>query len=452
MNILFIVPSLSGGGAERVVARLASALAGEHRVYILVTWRLASPGGNYPLDPRITVREMKAREPAVAGLWPRRIARRLQRSAKLRALTWIRDMRALKKEWAIDLSISFLTSCNYDNVRSRAKERTIISIRSMLLPTIPSERKEGAREMRRIRYAAKKAGTIVAVSKNAAKEQERLFGADPGKLRVIYNPVDPEELLARAEAYKRAVTVPEEAAAKPEESLCGDMAEGALSLERMIFGQFLAFRKKYRVLLLTAGRLCHQKGQWHLLRAFAKVTRTHPEAGLVILGEGELQPYLEETARANGIADAVFFAGFRKEPFAYLKEADIFVMSSLFEGFSNAQLEAAALGIPQIAGDCDSGPRELLAPDTDPSVRLAAKEGDPALSVEEAAFGVLVPVCSEREIFTAEPLEAEEGALALAMERLIEDGEKREAYAEKGRRRAADFTPEAVLSEWRKLF
>ncbi|GAA4707882.1 glycosyltransferase family 4 protein [Brevibacillus fulvus] len=112
--------------------------------------------------------------------------------------------------------------------------------------------------------------------------------------------------------------------------------------------------------IVAVGRLTHQKGFDLLLRAFRLVVVRFADAQLTILGEGPLLHDLQQLAQSCGIAEQVTFAGFQENPHAWLAQADLFVLSSRWEGFPNVLLEALACGCPVVATDCPSGPREIL--------------------------------------------------------------------------------------------
>ena len=122
--------------------------------------------------------------------------------------------------------------------------------------------------------------------------------------------------------------------------------------------------------ILSLGRLDTAKDYPTLLKAFAKVTAERPSR-LLIIGEGKLRPQLLEICDALGLQSKVRFPGMDKNPFRYLKRADLFVLSSAWEGFPNALLEAMACGVSVVSTDCQSGPREIL---------------------EDGRYGTLVPV------------------------------------------------------------
>lgn len=111
--------------------------------------------------------------------------------------------------------------------------------------------------------------------------------------------------------------------------------------------------------VLGVGRLAPQKRFDTLLEAFAAARRRVP-CRLVILGEGELRGELERQAAELGLADDVDLPGFVDNPFAFMGRAAAFVLSSAFEGLPNALIQALSLGTPAVATDCPSGPDEIL--------------------------------------------------------------------------------------------
>jgi glycosyltransferase involved in cell wall biosynthesis len=117
--------------------------------------------------------------------------------------------------------------------------------------------------------------------------------------------------------------------------------------------------------LAAMGRLAYQKGFDLLIDAFARAARDQPRWSLVILGEGPERRRLEEEIHSRGLEGRVRLLGWVSDPSAVLRNCDAFVLSSRFEGFPNALLEAMALGLPAISVDCPSGPADIIRNEVD---------------------------------------------------------------------------------------
>lgn len=405
MRLMFVTPSLSNGGAQRVVASLASQLCERHEVCVVCTFPEDNAQGTYPIDPRVEVIEI------AANLRWRRPITVWSFISQHRSLA--RQLRALKRERGIQASASFLNTCNVDNVWSRTDEGVVVSMRNMIAPALGEHGLAESTMRNLVSRTSRAADRVVCISKGVAAEQRDVFDVPEELLRVIYNPADSAEHQMRA--------------AMP-------LADGA----------FDRFRATHGRLVATVGRLVPHKGQRHLLRAFAQVRHQIPGAGLLVLGQGSLEAELRELADELGIGAHVHFAGFVSGPERYLSRCDILAMSSLREGLCNTIVEACALGLPVVSTDCVVGPRELLAPDSG----LAGI----AAGVELAPFGILTPPCSGARVGADEPLDAAEQALADAIAMLLQDESLRERYAEAGLRRTLDFSPVAIARQWEDVF
>jgi glycosyltransferase involved in cell wall biosynthesis len=116
-----------------------------------------------------------------------------------------------------------------------------------------------------------------------------------------------------------------------------------------------------RHVVLAAGRLSSEKRFDLLLQAFAQAAATRPQWRLVIAGEGPLEADLKHQAGELGVGDRVEFPGRVEHLDSLYASSDIFVLSSLFEGFPNVLLEAMGHGLAVMSFDCPTGPRELIA-------------------------------------------------------------------------------------------
>jgi glycosyltransferase involved in cell wall biosynthesis len=158
--------------------------------------------------------------------------------------------------------------------------------------------------------------------------------------------------------------------------------------------------------LVAAGRVCRQKGFDLLIEAMPAVLRRFPDAQLMILGEGPLEAELKEQARNLGLQEKVYFLGFQANPWLYLKHADAFILPSRYEGLPNVLLEALALGTPVVVSDCPGGIREIrdsvgnmaVVPPENPSAlaeAIIAVCGNPAPSIESLGRFDLQQVVAE---------------------------------------------------------
>ncbi len=164
--------------------------------------------------------------------------------------------------------------------------------------------------------------------------------------------------------------------------------------------------------ILAVGTFKVQKNYPLLLRAFARLTKL-PEARLMLLGTGAGESAMRALADDLGIADRVIFAGFHRDPTPFYRTADLFVLSSNYEGFGNVIVEALASGTPVVSTDCPSGPSEIL---------------------EAGRYGTLVPVGD---------VEALANAIGAALSNTHDQARLRQ--------RALDFAPEIAARHYLKL-
>jgi GalNAc-alpha-(1->4)-GalNAc-alpha-(1->3)-diNAcBac-PP-undecaprenol alpha-1,4-N-acetyl-D-galactosaminyltransferase len=169
--------------------------------------------------------------------------------------------------------------------------------------------------------------------------------------------------------------------------------------------------------IVAMGRLVRQKGFDLLIEAFARCAGQHPEWSLVILGEGEERSNLESLISAMGLQDRVRLAGKVPQPSHILGQADLFVLSSRFEGFPNALMEAMACKLAVISTDCPNGPRDI---------------------VRDGVDGLLIPP-------------DDVNALAKGMDRLMANPMERQRLGAGATEVVKRFSIEKIMSMWDEL-
>lgn len=215
-------------------------------------------------------------------------------------------------------------------LRARKLARTQTPIGGRLGTTVSAALAGGSRIRKRNWYGAMRRfypqlQAIIAVSEGVADDIRHVTGLDLPALRVIRNPVVTRSLFEHAQA---PVDHP-------------------------------FFSPDSPPVILGAGRLTRQKDFSTLLKAFAMVSQKR-DLRLVILGEGGDRETLLGEARELGIEQKLALPGFRDNPWCWMRQASVFVLSSRWEGSPNSLTEALALGVPVVSTDCPSGPRELL--------------------------------------------------------------------------------------------
>lgn len=239
----------------------------------------------------------------------------------------------------------------------------------------------------------KYADAIIVNSKGVADDIAAIANVDVSKVKVIYNP----KALADIRRY-------------------GDEKTGIMWLD-----------DKTLPIVMSVGRLREQKNLSVLLHAFAHVVQNIP-VRLVLVGAGREEGALRSLVEELGISESVTFTGYQENPYAFMAKADVYVLPSLWEGMPNALMEAMVCGLPVIAADCNSGPRELLAPESDHKARL--KKG-----LEQAPFGILVAV-------------NDQDALEHALTTMLSDEALRARYRKKALERAESFDQERVIKQY----
>lgn len=299
-RVLFVINSLAGGGAERVMATLLSnseEWLNRHEIALAV---LDEGPRAFPLPGWLTIFQLDC----VGGL-----------------LASISGLNRVVRDFAPDVTISFLTRANLANGAVMTKRRMpwIISERTSTPAHLSSRAKQLATKLM-MRALYPRATRVIAVSSGVASKLERGFGVSARRIDVLPNPVDIDALHASAREHD----------------------------ELRIDGPYI----------VAVGRLVSVKNYAMLIEAFAQ---SKPPWRLVIAGDGPERDALKSFAAKLGIVDRVVMPGWLSNPYPVLARASVFALSSNVEGFPNALVEALALGVPVVATNCQDGPAEIVA-------------------------------------------------------------------------------------------
>ena len=304
-RVLFVCPSLAGGGAERMLCHL---LRNWDRQRFEIQLLLFSAQGAFLAD--------LPKEIVLHNLGKKRKTDifRLILTLAFSIIPQLKPMVIISFLWYANLVVLLAS------LLARFKPKVVISERISIRHE-PGHQNPLVRLAVRLLYPQAKA--IVAVSNPIASQLRRI--APCAKIVVIPNGLDFAFLQTKAKSL-------------PEDD---------------------CFLNYHGLKIVACGRLTAQKNYQILLKALHQLP---PEYNfkLFILGEGELRPALEKLIEQYGLKAKIIFLGFKPNPYPFLSRADIFVHTANYEGFSNVVLEAMGLGLAIIATDCPSGPGAVI--------------------------------------------------------------------------------------------
>lgn len=381
-KIMLLVPMLHQGGFERICALTAKLLKDTHEVYLVI---FSDKDKIYDVTGvKLINLDLGAVEGKIGKVF--NLGKRVRRLKKL------------KRELAIDISYSFGVTANIANVLSKCNEEVWTGIRGYGV----------LQETGKMKLICKHADKVVSCTKVMEEDINRLFGTKSSA--VLYNPCDIAEIRKLAEE-------------KPDES----------------FTQFLERPGK---LIASMGREDDLKCFWHLLKSFFLLKKKLPDCRLMIIGEGQYTEY-KKLAEELGVAQDVLFTGVLKNPFALLKKADVYALTSESEGFPNALIEAMACGLPAVSVNCKTGPAEILHENY--------QECEKQDEVYVGDYGVITPVFTGEKNLNAAQFTKEEEIFAVELEKMLTQAERYSYYREKAPERAESFSMEAYVANIDKL-
>ncbi len=392
-KLMLISPMLHQGGFERVCITTARLLEPYFDVTIVI-FNSADIAYNieglHIIDIRMGAKKGKVKK----------IFNIVKRSMKVRQL---------KKKMKTDIAYSFGPTANMVNAFSKTgREKVWLGLRNYT----------DVEETLKIKLFVKLADLIICCSRTIEKEINVKFGFN--STETLYNLYDVQAI--RREAQEKEPKLP-----------WGERDDQGRRIRCMV----------------SMGRDDDMKGFWHMLKVFSLVHKQMPESRLILMGAGTFS-YYKKLAEDLEIEDAVCFAGMQREPYQYLKKGEIYLLTSLNEGFPNALVEGMALGLAPVCVDCLTGPAEILLRDGDTSLfEGQVKEGKKPVIYGE--YGILVPVMNKSRDLDANHILGEERNMAEIVLNLLGDDKKLKRYQEAALMRAQIFTYENYVEQFLKL-
>ncbi|MBQ4157050.1 MAG: glycosyltransferase [Clostridia bacterium] len=304
---LFVIRSMTGGGAERVVSVLASRMARKGSDISIIAYDRTE--NDYPVDPAVKMYYMPEAKRNLIGKASR-----------------ITAMRRLIRQIQPDVIIPFVGTILFVAYLASLPEK-IPFIRTVR--NSPWKEENNFFKKMALRFIEKKASAIWVQN----KEQTEFFPEKfHKKIYVIPNPVSDSFIDSGKEHY------------------CNRIKR-----------------------IVTAGRLSPQKNQALLIRGFAEAAKRDADIELMIYGTGGEKEYLQQLIDGFKLSDRCVLCGRNNDMVSVLKETDLFVLTSDYEGMPNALMEAMAMGVPSVSSDCKTGPGTLIQ---DGENGLLFKKGD----------------------------------------------------------------------------
>ncbi len=306
-RILFILDSPGEGGAQRVIINILKYI---NRERFEIELALFNSEGEYKstIPEDISYHDLKAKRGRYAILSLAHLIRKIRPNLIFSTLI------------KVDEAVNFAVKLAGDSTKIVLRSSNFLSKKLKVEPFYTALL---------CRWSYKHGDRIIATTREMRDDLHCKLNLPLGKIKVIPNPIDLEMI----------------------RNLSKEPVRNSWSKENSI--------RNYK-LIITMGRLTEQKGFPYLLKAFKEV-RDKLQARLVILGQGKRKSDLESLSENLEIDKEVKFLGFQINPYKYIANSDLFVMSSLWEGFPNAIIEAMGCGTPVVSTDCPSGPKEIIA-------------------------------------------------------------------------------------------
>ncbi len=384
IKIAFLIPELSGGGICATAINLYRNLNPEIYDIIIAAYDSVR---SCEADP--CIKTVSFGLPSTRG-----VLKRIRRTVAVYF-----KVKKFKKKFNPDITLSFKDNANLINLFTRHNDKILMSVHTT--PSADYRGLHGYLYKFMIRSFFRRSDMIITVSDGIKNDMITNYGLEPHLFQTVYNSIDPSKIQLMSEE-----------GIEPELSC---LFSGVNTV-------------------ICVGRLTRAKGQWHLIRAFKEVLNEFPDSKLVIIGEGEMRPFLEKTIQDLDLSRNVFLTGNRNNPYKYLKRSGVFVLSSIYEGFGIVIVEAMACGLPVISTDCRSGPGEILRDESGNTYGLLVDPPD--------------GICYDGN----SPATKEEMDLSKKIRMLIRDRNLAEKYRDLSKKRYPDFSTNTIMPQWDKIF
>lgn len=316
-KIVFIVPSMRGGGAERVILNLINNLDNNKYDVSLILLQKQGPYLTF-LPKSINIIDLNVKRV------------RYSLCKLIKTLNTIRPDVILSTLGHLNLGLLLIRKFIKGSPKIYVREA---NSPSKSMAKMSSLKRKSFYSL--YKYLYPKADLIIAQCEEMKKDIYSTLGIEENKIKYIYNPINIKEIELKMEEFNPY-----------EES---------------------------KVNILAVGRCSYQKGFDVLINAMEIIVKKISNIHLTILGEGELKEELIKLVNGKNIEKHIDFVGFKENPYPYYYYSDLYVLSSRYEGFPNSLLEALACKTKVVSTDCKSGPKEIIG---DNEYGFLVNEGD----------------------------------------------------------------------------
>lgn len=374
-KILIVINSLNGGGAEKVLYDVLKNISSNNKVdiFLLINEGIYLKKIFQNLKEEVNIIYLCQKKAKIKKFFILRKLDTFLKKIKIKIYCKYPFLIKKLKNKNYDIEIAFLEGYSTVLVANRKNNsKKIAWVHTDLLNHRVINKK-----LEKKSY--EKMDKVICVSEDSKKSLLKLYPKLENKIQVIHNPINQNDILEKS-------------------------------------NEKLNFNKK-KLNIVAIGRLTKIKGYDILLQAHNRLIKEGLNYTLMILGEGEERKNLEKYIKENNLENNTELLGFKENPYPYLKEADIFVSSSRYEGYPLVLCEAICLGKPIIATKC-TGPKEIL---------------------ENEKYGLMAEVENVDD-------------LAEKIKKLVSNEELRRKYSELSKERAKIFNIKKTLEEIESLF